>query len=60
MEERKEEGETERERERQRDSEGVMRHAARCNTLPKRDCGIVNNLSENIFLGPFHRPTNPP
>lgn len=54
----KEEGETGSERERH--SEGVMRHAARCNTLPKRDCGIVNNLSENIFLGLFHRPTNPP
>lgn len=46
-------------RERQR-LEGVMRHTVRCNTLPKRDCGTVNNLSENIFLGPFHRPTNPP
>lgn len=43
-----------------RDCEDVMPHSAQCNTLPKRDCGTVNNLSENIFLGLFHRPTNPP
>lgn len=58
MEERKDEGEKERERD--TESKGVMCHTTRCNTLPKRDCGIVNNLSENIFLGPFYRPTNPP
>lgn len=58
MEDRKKECETGGKRD--GDSEGVMRHTARCNTLPKRDCGIVNNLSENIFLGPFHRLTNPP
>lgn len=38
----------------------VMGHGERCNTLPKRDFEIVNNLLENIFLGPVQRPTNPP
>lgn len=40
--------------------EAGKRWGKQSNNLPKRDCEAVNNLLENIFLCPSHRPTNPP